>query len=134
MQLKKGYAALLAEANASVKTYTVAQLLQRIQEAPGLQLIDVRDARELEKEGELPGAFHAPRATLEFWVDPASPFFKPVFADIEKEYVFLCSGGWRSALAAKTLYDMGFAQVGNIEGGFTAWKAAGAPVNAPSAT
>ena len=89
--------------------------------------IDLRDPRELEREGTIPGAFHAPRGMLEFWVDPASPYHKPVFAQSDKRYVLFCAGGWRSALAALTMQQMGVQGVGHVDGGFTAWKAAGAP-------
>jgi rhodanese-related sulfurtransferase len=89
--------------------------------------VDLRDVRELEREGIVPGAFHAPRGVLEFWVDPQSEYFKPVFGQ-GKRLVLFCAAGWRSALATKTLQDMGLTNVCHIEGGFTAWKAAGAPV------
>jgi len=93
-------------------------------------LIDIRDVRELARDGKVPGAFHAPRGMLEFWIDPASPYFKPVFG-ADKKYVFFCAGGLRSALAAKTAQDMGLKPVAHIVGGFGAWKAAGGPVEAP---
>ena len=93
-------------------------------------LIDIRDIRELARDGKVPGAFHAPRGMLEFWIDPASPYFKPVFG-ADKKYVFFCAGGLRSALAAKTAQDMGLKPVAHIVGGFGAWKAAGGPVEAP---
>jgi rhodanese-related sulfurtransferase len=83
--------------------------------------------RELEREGIIPGAFHAPRGMLEFWVDPESPYHKPLFAQ-DKQYVLFCAMGWRSALATRTLQDMGLSKVAHIEGGFTAWKDKGAPV------
>ena len=95
-------------------------------------LIDIRDVRELEREGIIPGAFHAPRGMLEFWVDPDSPYHRDVFAQ-DKEYVLFCALGWRSALATKSLMDMGLERVAHVEGGFTAWKAAGAPVEAKKA-
>jgi rhodanese-related sulfurtransferase len=90
-------------------------------------LVDLRDPRELEREGKMPGAFHCPRGMLEFWIDPESPYHKPIFAE-DKQFVFFCGGGWRSALAAKAAQDMGLKPVAHIEGGFTAWKKAGAPV------
>ena len=89
--------------------------------------VDLRDVRELEREGVIPGAFHAPRGLLEFWVDPQSEYFKPVFGQ-GKRVVLFCAVGWRSALAAKTLQDMGMEHVCHVDGGFNAWKAAGAPV------
>ena len=89
--------------------------------------VDLRDVRELEREGVVPGAVHAPRGMLEFWVDPQSPYYHKAFAT-EKPLILFCAAGWRSALAAKTLLDMGVPQVSHLEGGFTAWKAAQAPV------
>jgi rhodanese-related sulfurtransferase len=93
-------------------------------------LVDIRDIRELGRDGKVPGAFHAPRGMLEFWIDPASPYFKPVFG-ADKKYVFFCAGGLRSALAAKTAQDMGLKPVAHIVGGFRGWKDAGGPVEAP---
>jgi rhodanese-related sulfurtransferase len=90
-------------------------------------LVDIRDVRELSRDGKVPGAFHAPRGMLEFWIDPASPYFKPVFAD-DKKFVFFCAGGLRSALAAKTAQDMGLKPVAHILDGFKGWKDAGGPV------
>lgn len=107
------------EANAQVKTYSVAQVLARM-DSPDLQIVDVRDVREL-KDGTIPGSYHAPRCMLEFWVDPASPYYKPLFSDESKEFVLFCGGGWRSALAAKSLQDMGMTNVAHIEGGYTEW-------------
>ena len=92
-------------------------------------LVDIRDIRELGRDGKVPGAVHAPRGMLEFWIDPASPYFKPVFGE-DKKYVFFCAGGLRSALAAKTAQDMGMKPVAHILGGFGAWKKAGGPVEA----
>ncbi len=89
--------------------------------------VDLREVRELDREGVIPGAFHAPRGLLEFWVDPQSEYFKPVFGQGRRLLLF-CAVGWRSALAAKTLQDMGMAGVCHMDGGFNAWKAAGAPV------
>ena len=89
--------------------------------------VDLRDVRELDHEGVLPGAVHAPRGMLEFWVDPQSPYFKPVFGE-SRRLVLFCAAGWRSALATKTLQDMGMEQVCHIDGGFKAWKGSGAPV------
>ena len=123
--MKKGFRALVDEAMAEVKTYSVTQAQERLGD-PNVQFVDVRDVRELEREGVIPGAFSAPRGMIEFWVDPESPYFKPVFGEA-KEFIFFCAAGWRSALTAKTVQDMGLAPVAHIEGGFSAWKAAGAP-------
>ena len=126
MAMIKGYKALVDEASSQIKTYSVAEAQARLSD-PNVQLIDIRDVRELEREGIVPGAFHAPRGMIEFWVDPDSPYFKPVFGE-DKEYIFFCAAGWRSALTTKTVQDMGLKPVAHIDGGFTAWKAAGAPV------
>lgn len=126
MTITKGYRALVDEAMAQVTTYSVAQVRERLGQ-PGLQLVDIRDVRELQAEGTVPGSFHAPRGMLEFWVDPGSPYFKKVFADEGKEYVLFCGAGWRSALAAKTLQDMGMRNVAHIDGGFADWVKQGAP-------
>lgn len=129
MALKKGYRALVDEAGAQIRTYTVEEAHARLG-APDVQFVDVRDVRELEREGRVPGAVHAPRGMLEFWVDPESPYHRPVFAE-DKEFILFCAAGWRSALATKTLQDMGLPRVAHIEGGFTAWKRSGAPVADP---
>ena len=127
MPITKGFQALVDEAMAQVITYSVAQVRDRLNDSK-VQIVDIRDPRELEKEGTLPGALLAPRGMLEFWVDPASPYFKPVFADESKEFILFCGAGWRSALATKTLRDMGMTNVAHIDGGFTAWKKADAPM------
>jgi rhodanese-related sulfurtransferase len=90
-------------------------------------LVDLRDPRELQREGRVPGAFHCPRGMLEFWIDPESPYHKPVFAQ-DKRFVFFCAGGLRSALAAQTAQRMGLRPVAHIQGGFGAWKKGGGPV------
>ncbi len=117
----KGYKALIDEALAEVKTITAADAWEMRARAD-VQFVDLRDIRELEREGRMEGAFHAPRGMLEFWVDPESPYFKPVFGE-DKTFVFFCAAGWRSALAAKTVQDMGLENVMHIDGGFSAWKA-----------
>ena len=126
--MKRTAKSLVDEAMAQVTTYTVEQA-RALHGHPGVQFVDVRDVRELEHEGVIPGALHAPRGMLEFWVDPDSPYHRDVFAQ-DKEYVLFCALGWRSALATKTLMDMGLERVAHVEGGFTAWKDAGAPVAA----
>jgi rhodanese-related sulfurtransferase len=127
MPITKGFQALVDEAMAQVMTYSVAQVRDRLNDSK-VQIVDIRDPRELEKEGTLPGALLAPRGMLEFWVDPASPYFKSIFADESKEFILFCGAGWRSALATKTLRDMGMTNVAHIDGGFTAWKKADAPM------
>lgn len=129
MPITKGFRTLVDEATAQITTYTVAQIRARLAEGDArLQLVDIRDPRELERDGTAPGCVHAPRGMLEFWVDPASPYFKPVFGDEGKEFVLFCGAGWRSALATKTLQDMGMTNVAHIDGGFAAWKQAAAPI------
>ena len=90
-------------------------------------LVDIRDPRELEREGKVPGAFHCTRGMLEFWIDPQSPYAKPIFQE-DKKFIFHCAGGMRSALAAKTAQDMGLKPVAHMGGGFAAWRDAGGPI------
>lgn len=125
MPITKGYQQLVNEAMAEVKTYTVAQTLAKLNDAK-VQIVDIRDIREL-AEGTVVGAYHAPRGMLEFWVDPASPYHKPLFADESKEFILFCGAGWRSALAAKALQDMGMTNVAHIDGGYAEWLQQGAP-------
>ena len=125
MPITKGFQALVDEAMEEVKTYSVESVKARLSD-PTAQIVDIRDVREL-AAGTIPGAFHAPRGMLEFWVDPASPYFKPVFADENKEYILFCGAGWRSALATKALQDMGMRNVAHIDGGFAEWQKQGAP-------
>jgi len=124
--MKKTAKAMVEEAMGQVTTYTVDQA-RELHAHPGVQFVDIRDVRELERDGVIPGAIHAPRGMLEFWVDPDSPYHRDVFAQ-DKEYVLFCAAGWRSALATKTLMDMGLERVAHVDGGFTAWKEAGGPV------
>ena len=125
MPITKGFRALVDEAMAKVRTYSVAEARAKLGD-PAVQLVDIRDVREL-AAGTVPGAFHAPRGMLEFWVDPASPYHKPLFADEATEFILFCGAGWRSALAAKTLQDMGMANVAHIDGGYAEWVKQGAP-------
>jgi rhodanese-related sulfurtransferase len=118
--------AMVDEAMQAIRTYSVDEA-RALHGRDDVQFVDVRDVRELERDGVIPGAYHAPRGMLEFWADPDSPYHKPVFAS-GKRLVLFCAAGWRSALATKTLQDMGVPEVGHIDGGFTAWKQAGAPV------
>ena len=91
-------------------------------------LVDIRDVRELDRDGRVPNAFHAPRGMLEFWVSPDSPYHKELFADENKTYVFFCAAAARSSLAVKTLQDMGMENIAEMTGGFKGWKEAGAPI------
>jgi rhodanese-related sulfurtransferase len=123
MPITTSVQSLVAKAMSEVTTYTAAQVHERMTNAAGakpIQLVDIRDVREL-AEGTAVGSFHAPRCMLEFWVDPASPYHKKLFADEGKEFVLFCAAGWRSALATKTLQDMGMGNVAHIEGGYAEW-------------
>ncbi|MEI6600027.1 MAG: rhodanese-like domain-containing protein [Comamonadaceae bacterium] len=125
MPITKGYQQLVAEAMAEVTTYSVAQVQARLNDSK-VQIVDIRDIREL-ADGTVLGAFHAPRGMLEFWVDPASPYHKPLFADESREFILFCGAGWRSALAAKALQNMGMNNVAHIDGGWAEWVKQGAP-------
>jgi rhodanese-related sulfurtransferase len=129
MQIKKGYKQLLAEANERIETLSVADAIKQVGQ-PDTVFIDLRDPREMEREGKMPGAFACTRGMLEFWIDPESPYAKPIFQE-EKKFIFFCAGGWRSALAARTAQEMGLENVAHIEGGFGAWKKEGGPVEPP---
>ena len=125
MPITKGFQTLVNEAMEQIKTYSVESVVARLAD-PAVQLVDIRDVREL-AAGTVVGAFHAPRGMLEFWVDPASPYFKPIFADDSKEFILFCGAGWRSALATKTLQDMGMTNVAHIDGGYAEWQKQCAP-------
>ena len=124
--MRKTVKSMVDEATAAITTFSVEEA-QALHGRDDVQFIDIRDVRELERDGVIPGAFHAPRGMLEFWVDPESPYHKPLFA-ADSHFVLFCAAGWRSALATKTLQDMGLPKVAHIDGGYTAWKDAGAPV------
>lgn len=117
---------LVAQANSRIATLPVNRVAELIDD-PGYLIVDIRDPRELEREGTLPGAFRAPRGMLEFWVDPESPYYRPALDD-GRVLVLYCGGAWRSALAAAALADMGRDDVFHLEGGFAAWKEAGLPI------
>jgi rhodanese-related sulfurtransferase len=126
--MRKGYKELLAEAEAKIETVAPEAALALLSQSDVL-FVDLRDPREREREGVIPGAFSCTRGMLEFWVDPESPYHKPVFAS-GKRFVFFCAGGWRSALAAATAKEMGLDSVCHIGGGFGAWRKAGGAVEA----
>jgi len=128
--MTRGYKALIEEANAAIETLSVTDAMA-LHGDPDVVFVDIRDIRELGREGRMPGAVHAPRGMLEFWVDPDSPYHKPVFAE-DRRFVFFCAAGWRSALATKTVQDMGLTRVAHIDGGFGAWKTQGGPVEDPA--
>ena len=129
--MKKGIRELVAEAEAEIETLSVEDAKALVGD-PKVTIVDLRDIRELERDGVIPGAYHAPRGMLEFWVDPESPYHKTVFATGNK-FVFFCAGGLRSALATQQVQRMGLEPVAHIKGGFGAWKAAGGPVEMPEA-
>jgi rhodanese-related sulfurtransferase len=124
--ITRGYKAMVADANAAIETVPAKEAVT-LHGRDDVVLVDLRDPRELEREGRIPGAFHCPRGMLEFWIDPESPYHKPVFGE-DKRFVFFCAGGMRSALAAATAQEMGLKPVAHIEGGFGAWREAGGPV------
>jgi len=126
MTLKKTVKQMVQEAEASIKTFPVLEAMKLL-DSDDHVFIDLRDVRELDHDGMVPGAFHAPRGMIEFWVDPESPYHKEIFA-CGKTFVFYCRSGWRSALATKTVQDMGLENVSHIHGGFTAWLEAECPV------
>lgn len=126
MPITKGYKQLIAEARQRIRTLTLAEAKARFGD-PNVVFVDIRDIRELEREGMIPDAFHAPRGMLEFWVDPESPYYKEIFGS-GKEFVLYCQSAWRSSLATAALQDMGLTPVSHIEGGFKAWKQAGLPI------
>jgi rhodanese-related sulfurtransferase len=121
-----GYKELMAEAEAEIVHVTAADVIAMLGRED-VVIVDIRDPRELQKEGRIPGSFHAPRGMLEFWVDPESPYHRPIFAE-DKTFVIHCAGGWRSMLATQVLQRMGLKPVMNLLGGFGAWKEAGGPV------
>ena len=123
--MKKGFRQMLAEAEAEIETLPAPDAVP-LHGDPAVVFVDLRDPREIEREGRIPGAFHCTRGMLEFWIDPESPYHKPIFAE-DKRFVFYCAGGWRSALAAKTAHDMGLEKVAHVGGGFGAWREAGGP-------
>lgn len=124
--ITKGVSALLDEANAEIRTIPASEAVAMAADATVL-FVDLRDPRELAREGRVPGAFHCPRGMLEFWIDPGSPYAKPVFQE-DRTFVFYCASGWRSALATKAAQDMGLAPVAHVGGGFSAWREAGGAV------
>jgi rhodanese-related sulfurtransferase len=117
---------MVAEANALVETVPAAEAVALL-DTEGVTFVDLRDPREVEREGMIPGAFHCPRGMLEFWIDPASPYAKPQFQQGGR-FVFYCASGWRSALSARTAQEMGLEGVAHVAGGFTGWREAGGPV------
>jgi rhodanese-related sulfurtransferase len=122
----KGVKQLVAEANAEIETISQDDA-KKLLDDENVMFVDIRDVRELERDGMIPGAFHAPRGMIEFWVDPDSPYYKDVFGS-GKKFVLYCASAWRSALATKALKEMGLSPIAHLDGGFSAWKKAGLPV------
>ena len=124
--ITKSVKSMVDTAKAEIQELTAAEVMTKASD-PNVVMVDIRDPRELERDGRIPGAFHATRGMLEFWIDPASPYYKPVFGE-DKQFVFFCAGGMRSVLAAKTAQDMGLKPVAHMIGGFGAWKTAGGAI------
>lgn len=126
MKIKIGIKELCAAADKEIETIKVEEALALYQD-DGVIIIDIRDVRELYRDGKIPGAYHAPRGMLEFWVDPESPYHKPIFLS-GKRLVFYCGGGLRSALAVQALQQMGLENLCHIKDGFAAWREAQYPI------
>src|SRR3984893_9232681 len=124
--ITRGIKAMVDEANAEIETVSAADAIKAAQ-GDDVVIVDIRDPREIEREGRIPGAFSCTRGMREFCIDPASPYPKPIFQQ-DKKFIFHCAGGMRSALAAKTAQDMGLKPVAHLGGGFAAWRHAGGPV------
>ena len=118
--ITKSVKELVSEANEVVRTLTISEAALALK-SDKYVFVDLRDFRELKREGKIPGSFSCPRGMLEFWIDPKSPYHKKVFNQ-NKTYVFYCASAWRSALSAKVAQEMGLSPVCHISGGFTAWK------------
>lgn len=118
---------MVRDAKSRITSLSVEEARKQAEAGEAL-LLDIRDIRELDREGRVPGAYHAPRGMLEFWIDPESPYHKPALLAEGKRLVLFCASSWRSALAADTLRGMGVENVAEIEGGFNAWRDQGAPV------
>ena len=124
--IRRGIKAMIDEANTEIETISAADAI-KIANDGNVVIVDIRDPREIERDGRIPGAFSCTRGMLEFWIDPASPYAKPIFQQ-DKKFIFHCAGGLRSVLAAKTAQDMGLKPVAHMGGGFAAWRDAGGPV------
>lgn len=123
---RKSVKQLVDDANQHIKTYSHEEAAD-VAERDDIIFVDIRDIRELDREGMIPGAFHMPRGMVEFWVDPDSPYHKPLFQE-DKTFIFYCASAWRSALATKAAQEVGLVNCGHLEGGFSAWKAADKPI------
>ncbi|MDP5217281.1 rhodanese-like domain-containing protein [Ruegeria sp. 2205SS24-7] len=124
--LKKTAAQMVQESRDRIEEIETADLIAMLDD-PDVVIVDIRDVRERQRTGFIPGSFHAPRGMIEFWVDPGSPYHKDVFAQEGKKYVFHCASGWRSAITVATLQDMGF-DAAHLKDGFGSWEKSGGPV------
>ncbi|WP_306141553.1 rhodanese-like domain-containing protein [Roseibium sp. MMSF_3412] len=127
-KLKKNAATMVAEARARIEEVEIEDLIRQLDD-DSVVVVDIRDIRERQRSGFIPGSVHAPRGMVEFWVDPESPYFKEVFGE-DKKFVFHCASGWRSALTVATLQDMGF-DAAHLREGFSKWAEKGGPVEMP---
>lgn len=126
MALTTTAAKMVADARARIKEVDTADAIKMVDD-PDVVIVDIRDVRERQRTGYIPGSVHAPRGMIEFWVDPDSPYFKDVFGQVDKTYLFHCASGWRSALTVATLQDMGL-DAAHLREGFSTWEAQGGPV------
>lgn len=124
--LKITAAEMVEAARGRIKEIETPDLIAMVDD-PDVVIVDIRDVRERQRSGFIPGSVHAPRGMIEFWVDPDSPYFKEVFGQDGKKYVFHCASGWRSAITVATLQDMGF-DAAHLREGFSTWEAQGGPV------
>lgn len=126
MPLKTTAADMVASARARIREIDTQDAISMVDD-PDVVIVDIRDVRERQRSGFIPGSVHAPRGMIEFWVDPDSPYFKEVFDQADKTYLFHCASGWRSALTVATLQDMGF-EATHLREGFSTWETQGGPV------
>ena len=128
IEIKTSVKQLVDEASAEIETLSAQEAIAAHAD-DDVVMVDLRDVRELARDGKIPGCFHMPRGMLEFWIDPESPYFKDLF-NADKRFIFYCNKGWRSALATQAAQRMGLKRVSHFEGGFEAWCEAGGPVTA----
>jgi rhodanese-related sulfurtransferase len=126
ISLKTSAAEMVTQARAKIEEIETPDLITMMDD-PNVIIVDIRDIRERQRSGYIPGSFHAPRGMIEFWIDPESPYHKDIFAQEGKKYVFHCASGWRSALTVATLLDMGF-EAAHLKEGFSTWEKQGGPV------
>ncbi|MEP2782840.1 MAG: rhodanese-like domain-containing protein [Pseudoruegeria sp.] len=128
-KLKTSSAQMVQNARSRIEEIETSDLIAMVDD-PNVVIVDIRDIRERQRGGYIPGSFHAPRGMIEFWVDPDSPYFKDIFAQEDKKFVFHCASGWRSAITTATLQDMGF-KAAHLKEGFSTWEKQGGPVEFP---